>query len=213
MESELSVVQTIKENNYNIRIVINESKPYTLYNASDVGKCIGINNASDSIKYFNAEEKLKHICDTNGGKQIMLFLTYKGLLRILSASRQRKSIEFAQKIGIVIHYTKFTCVEVDTLQQIHRAFVNEEVAFQYSVDRYRIDLYFPKYKLAIECDEYHPKNQKNKDIERETRIKILIPGCHFIRYEPFETDFNIFDLINKIYVFIVENQGRSLEQS
>jgi prophage antirepressor-like protein len=98
MESELLVAQKIKENNYNIRVIINDNEPYTLYNARDVGKCIGINNIIDSTSYFNTEEKMKLSCDTNGGKQLMSFLTYKGLLHILNISRGHKSNELAKTI-------------------------------------------------------------------------------------------------------------------
>jgi very-short-patch-repair endonuclease len=35
------------------------------------------------------------------------------------------------------------------------SFRNEEMIEQYTVLKYRIDLYFPRYKLAIECDEHH----------------------------------------------------------
>ena len=37
---------------------------------------------------------------------------------------------------------------------------------QYTVDNYRIDLYFPKHKLAIECDEF---DHADRDIEYEVK--------------------------------------------
>ena len=35
-----------------------------------------------------------------------------------------------------------------------QAFNGEEMIHQFSAGKYRIDLYFPEYKLAIECDEF-----------------------------------------------------------
>ena len=32
-----------------------------------------------------------------------------------------------------------------------QAFNSEEMTHQFSIGKYRIELYFPKYKLAIEC--------------------------------------------------------------
>ena len=37
---------------------------------------------------------------------------------------------------------------------------------QYHVDGYRIDLYFPEYKLAIECDEF---GHRDRDLEYEIK--------------------------------------------
>jgi len=66
---------------------------------------------------------------------------------------------------------------------------------------YRIDLYFPDYKLAIECDENH--TNIDADIKRENDIKDKL-NCTFIRYKPYDKKFNIFLLINEIYKFILE---------
>ena len=74
--------------------------------------------------------------------------------------------------------------------------------YQYHIKPYLIDLYFPKYKLCIECDETHHKRIKyiEKDIMRENKIKSVITDCVFIRYDPYLKDFNIFKVINKIYM-------------
>jgi very-short-patch-repair endonuclease len=73
---------------------------------------------------------------------------------------------------------------------------------QYSVLKYRIDLYFPKYKLAIECDEKAHKNKIEEDIKRENDIKSIL-NCTFIRYQPEEKDFCISFVINCIYQHII----------
>ena len=74
---------------------------------------------------------------------------------------------------------------------------------QFSVDVYRIDLYFPYYKLAIECDEmnHNELHHKEKDVIRELNIKKQLQ-CTFIRYKPYSKDFNIFEVINDIYQHI-----------
>ena len=72
---------------------------------------------------------------------------------------------------------------------------------QYYVDKYMIDLYFPKYKLAIECDEQFHDKQKIMDKIREDDI-IEKLNCTFIRYNPTDTNFNIFKVINEIYTYI-----------
>ena len=71
-------------------------------------------------------------------------------------------------------------------------FSAEKVILQYNVLSYRIDAYFPKYKLAIEVDE---QGQKHRDIDYEIRRQKAIEkelGCEFIRINPAKESFNIF---------------------
>ena len=42
---------------------------------------------------------------------------------------------------------------------------------QFSIASYRIGLYFPEHKLAIECDEHH---HKDRDIDYEIRRQKFI---------------------------------------
>ena len=70
---------------------------------------------------------------------------------------------------------------------------------QYSVLGYRIDLYFHDYKLALEVDEKgHKDRDINYEIERQKSIEKEL-GCAFIRINPDEQNFNIFNAINKIH--------------
>ena len=85
------------------------------------------------------------------------------------------------------------------INSIKDTFEGEDVQTQYTVIGYRIDLYFRKYKLAIEVDKlgHNDKNidyeiQRQKALEREL-------SCVFIRINPDEKDFNIFKEINKIH--------------
>lgn len=51
---------------------------------------------------------------------------------------------------------------------------------QYSVENYKIDLYIPKYNLAIEIDEEEHKYKKDYDKIRQNYIEKQI-HCRFIR--------------------------------
>ena len=69
----------------------------------------------------------------------------------------------------------------------------------YSVLGYRIDLYFHKYKLAIEVDELgHVDTNRSNEIERQKALEKEL-DCVFIRINPDEKNFNIFKEINKIH--------------
>ena len=63
----------------------------------------------------------------------------------------------------------------------------------------QIDLYFHKYKLAIEVDELgHSDRNINDEIERQRALEREL-NCVFIRINPDEPDFNILREINKIH--------------
>ena len=60
----------------------------------------------------------------------------------------------------------------------------------------RIDLYFHKYKPAIEVDELeHADRNLSDEIERQKVLEKEL-GCVFIRVNPNEENFNIFREIN-----------------
>ena len=62
---------------------------------------------------------------------------------------------------------------------------------QYSVDNYRVDLYFPEYRLAIECDEFgHEDRDIGYEVTRQKYIENKL-DCIFIRYNPDAKDFKI----------------------
>ena len=69
----------------------------------------------------------------------------------------------------------------------------EDKLFQHSVLGYGIDLYIPKYKLAIEVDElgYCTRNIED-EIERQEITEEKL-GCKFIRIDPSRENFNIID--------------------
>ena len=102
-------------------------------------------------------------------------------------------------MSVSIHDHKYVKKETETLTYILKAFKGEDMQDQYYVDGYKIDLYFPEYGLAIECDEF---DHKDRDIEYEVKRQKHIENklnCHFIRYNPDADDFDPFHLINKIY--------------
>ena len=199
-EQQIELGRKIEEL-YECKIIIDEEKePYCLYSATDIGKILKLKNIRTSL--LNNYDKFNIECDTNGGKQSLCFITYSGLYRLLSKSRKLHVIDFSNKLNIDISSKIYTCIEADTIKCIMEAFSSEEMIHQYKIAPYIVDLYFPKYKLIIECDETHHKYDVKNDKEREKYIEDIICDCTFIRYDPYSKDFNIFKVINKIYVII-----------
>ena len=203
-EEQLLIAEKI-EQNYRCKIIKSENEPYVLFKTKDIGNILELSNVLKVVnRYSTIIEKQKIKTETNGGIQNSGFLTYRGLMKLLSRTRKSNIIEFSTKIGIDLYTQIFTCIEMDTIKCIMDSFNNEQMIKQYAVKTYRIDLFFPEYKLAIECDELHHNTLQNKinDTNREEDIKKEIENCTFIRYEPFAEKFNIFILINQIHTFI-----------
>lgn len=92
--------------------------------------------------------------------------------------------------------------ERETLNQIISAFKHLQLVQQYKVSSFRIDLYFPDYKIAVECDENgHKHYQRDAEATRQAYIEQAL-GCKFVRYNPDALDFNIGDVIHRIMMFV-----------
>ena len=112
--------------------------------------------------------------------------------------RTDESCSLKRNLGFKLHDVINT-KEQTVINSIKDAFEGENMQTQYSVLGYRIDLYFHKYKLAIEADELgHVNRNINNKIERQKALEREL-NCVFIRINPDEKYFNIFKPINEIY--------------
>ena len=112
--------------------------------------------------------------------------------------RTDESCNLKRNLGFKLHDVINT-KEQTVLESIKNAFEGEDMQTQYSVLGYRIDLYFHKYRLAIEVDELgHVDRNLSNEIERQKALEKEL-DCVFIRINPDEKNFNIFREINKIH--------------
>ena len=130
-----------------------------------------------------------------------IYLTFNGFCKMIVRTRRYIPVELSiwlhKLIGIPFTFHRFISAETDTINSISNS-LNCHSIMQYSVDKYRIDLYIPDFKLAIECDE---GNHKYKDIDYETERELYITkklNCIFIRYDPYDKNFDIFNFIKNI---------------
>jgi len=180
-------------------LTIKDDNGNNLYNGGEVAKYLSLRKIRTN---FPDNDTVLIKTKTAGGEQNVVHLTETGLRRLLINSRKPKSIELARIIGIDILNGKASTIESSTIANIQDAFNGETMILQYAVHHlYLIDLYFPEYKLAIECDEKHHEKQAARDKSREEYI-IQTLNCTFIRYAPQEKDFNIFKIINLIHTHI-----------
>lgn len=134
-----------------------------------------------------------------------IYLTGLGLIKFLQSTRKNVPIYFINwlndLLGIQFTHIKFLTPETDTIYSIQKSIYTDSIP-QFTVDKYRIDLYLPEYNIAIECDENnHNGRYMYYEKDRENYIKEKLK-CSFIRYDPYAKDFDIFKVIEKINKFI-----------
>jgi very-short-patch-repair endonuclease len=165
-----------------------------VFSANDIGKYLNIHNIRDCISEFTDDEKQYNITCTNGGTQLINVLSIDGLKRLVSVTRKCIPKEFSTLFGIYQYEHRYIPKEIAFLSALKRAFKDIEMIDQYYVDKYRIDVYIPAYKLAIEFDELQHERQKEADEKRQQYIEDKLK-CKFLRVR--END-DIFDAIYKI---------------
>ena len=79
--------------------------------------------------------------------------------------RTAPAVNFKIKLGFN-QYNPIITQQQSVLSNIETMFSAEEILLQHNVLGYKIDAYFPKYKLAIEIDKL---GHKNRDIGYEIR--------------------------------------------
>jgi very-short-patch-repair endonuclease len=139
-----------------------------------------------------------------GSPRLIVFLK-EGAIKIAEKLPIEKAANFLANEGIekkhkITHESHYIEIIIESINNLTPAFK------QYSIDGYRIDLYFPDLKLAIECDEQNHKNYNI--IHHELRQHYIEQKlhCQFIRFDPYKEDFNIGIVINKIFLKILEKK-------
>ena len=104
-------------------------------------------------------------------------------LKIIMNCRTDESCNLKSNLGFTLHDVVNT-KEQSVINSIKSTFERENMQTQHSVLSYRIDLYFHKYKLAIEVDELrHAHRSVNNEIERQGALKREL-NCVFIGIDP-----------------------------
>lgn len=80
---------------------INNKQQY-YFRASDVGDIIGIVNIRSSTQNFTEKERCVHEVDTKSGKKEVIFLTSRGVYRLIYASKKEIAEKFRDWVGDIL---------------------------------------------------------------------------------------------------------------
>lgn len=147
-----------------------------------------------------------------------IFVNEAGLLNLLMRSRNFTDFNFIMNFinafGLSIDYVNYsrkqTIIEY-ILCATNAHFIGCK---NFAISNYRIDLYFPEQRLAIECEEnvessgngdcsgYIKRRSTDSIIARRNNIKSLLQ-CEIVHFNPDSKNFNVYkfigDVFNKLY--------------
>jgi len=213
-EKEEETFQTFSEN------IINKFPNISHYNVdnkwwwcgNEVAKLFGYKDYKNTIcklkcpkiTYKKIIQKLK-LQSYKNIQPTTIFINENGVCKLLCTSKKTNTTDISKQLGINVYNHKYECKETESITMILKTFKGEKMEQQYRVGTYRIDLYFIEYNLCIECDEYnHMDRDTVYETERYNYISTML-NCKWIRYNPDDKNFNIFSILNEIFIIIKNN--------
>lgn len=147
-----------------------------------------------------------------------ILITRDGVLEILQSTRKliTPSMEhILNKFQFNLTNCKKLAPEQKNLSFITNAFKIEETIPQYPVGEYRLDLYFPKYKIVIECDE-NGHNDRNPEAERSrmnyVNGELGLTDENWVRFNPDDNFFDVARVIGQIHLRMVNHNNSQVKR-
>jgi len=157
------------------------------------------------IKVFPKKEVLLNGKYKHGGHNYYDILLTEEAFELLKNSfnlRIKNIINIASNIKVINLVLPIENQTLNFIENTYNGII--ETIRQFQINRYKVDMYFPKYKIIIECDEFdHTDRDKNYEIEREQYLISL--GNTIIRFNPNEKGFDLSNVLQKINKIIINN--------
>ena len=175
---------------------------------NDVAAILGYSRPRDAIhdnilpEHKRPLNSLLPTAPLNGNERRATYINVSGLRTLIACSQRPNKepfIEFCrEQFGIGCHVVTRLRKEQEYIGYIIKVFEHKGPRTQFPVERYRIDLYFPAERVAVECDEYgHRDRCPVQEATREQFIAARL-GCRFVRFNPDAPAFCVFDTIREI---------------
>ena len=188
--------KSAKKDTKNAELKLLAKKRYFWVNSKDVG------NWAQMFDKCNPEkQKYRQEVTPNTEYQRFRVFVQNDLVERKIKSRRKSSksfLEFISDPNVVIWDDQ------DIISALQVAFEGEITLTPYCTKNKRLDVYFSKYKLGIEIDEYNHEG-RNSNYEESRQLMIETHGITVIRTNPDAADFDINRLINQIYTHIIES--------
>ena len=183
---------------------------------------IGYTNVTQALANVSKQHKIE-FRDYPGVRKPMLdpktiLITGDGVVEFLIKTRKRLTpdvLHMLKEFGISTTNRKCLTKEQQTLSAIANAFKTEKIEDQFKIGSYYLDMYFPEYKIVIECDENGHADRKpytERDRMDYVNKEFDIEDSSWIRFNPDEYDFDLSKVIGRIYSKIIQSKKEKLNQ-
>ena len=167
-----------------IKLNIQGTRKEPLFQASQIGKLIGLTNIHVSVHDFDDDEKAVISTKTKYGQQHIMFLKENGVKRLIANSRKPAALALAKTVGVdIFEYNALKCLPqvgsnklMTMLKQEfgndHEEFLQDFMPYLYlnSVTDFEIG-----FDTVIESITF-----ANKDGAKRLLLKNLVEGTHYI---------------------------------
>jgi very-short-patch-repair endonuclease len=177
----------------------------TIYCVRHICKFLNITNTTETTRRLDKSHIFNRKIKFGKSIQTGIMTDLYGLRFIITRTRSSKVKDLIQMLNINLDVV-YSSDEAHFINIIEESFSECKIHKQFSIDIYRIDMYFIDYKIALEIDE---NNHINRDILYEEERQSFITNklkCVFIRFNPNEKLFNIGKIIFQIREYIKNYQ-------
>ncbi|QKE44459.1 putative Bro-N domain-containing protein [Yalta virus] len=209
MENLMDRIGNIYFNEKKITTVIDSNNNVWFF-GNEIGELLGFARPRDAIRdYVKTENKkcfenLKTSVNSIQLQNSTKFINKQGIKELLIKSKKSTEDCLIKDIVLKLNLNIDNIIKTkkeEAIENILHVFKNLNYEKEFRIGDDKIDLYFPDFKLAITCDENNISNyEREKERRRESYIKKQL-SCSFIHFNPDQEDFDILNIIHKIFVF------------
>ena len=170
------------------------------FKGKEVATILGYANTKNAInKHVHKDDKktlgeldAPHHGSLTYNHRNLIYINNRGLKSLVLKSEKPIAAELAKQMGIAVE-TKYLRKELEIVSFIEEFLTRLTIPFEFqkTVGWYRVDLYLPHRRLAIEIDEFgHRQRDPDLERQREQYIKRALQ-CRFLRVNPDEENFKL----------------------
>jgi very-short-patch-repair endonuclease len=174
------------------------------FKGKDVAGFLGYSNTKQAIKDHVENDDKRLLCEVcsrvlTATHKNSIYINDASVRRLVVKSQKPQASKLARELGIK-EETRYLRKEIEIVAFLQEILTQVMIPFEFqkTAANYRVDLYLPKQKLAIEIDENnHADRDPSYEQAREERIQEEL-GCKFLRINPDAPDFKLSLCVGRI---------------
>ena len=205
MSGQESMITTFAQvgSDFQIQYVMVDGTPW--FKAREAAKRLGYSNTTEAIKDHvgvNHKKKMAELVQSDAhtyNERCTIYIDRDGLKSLVLKSQKPEAMSFAKHLGIRVD-TKYIRKEIEIVSFLQQFLTSLQIPFEFqkTVGPYRVDIYLPQQKIAVEIDEF---GHKGRDASYEKAREVFIRDelrCEVLRVNPDDTGFNLATFIANV---------------